>query len=125
MEKGSVDKKVNIEENIFNVIDSEVKYRIGNKMSNEQNVVVLRPSKGTNTKSLASAMARELEKQDTIYARAIGVQAISQTVKAVAVAGGFVGQRGRHINMRVGFEDVEVADKEEKITAILFTLTLG
>lgn len=85
--------------------------------------VILRPSKSTNAKSLASAMARELEKNPEVIAQAIGVQAVNQTVKAICIAGGFLGQKGKSINVRCGFFDVHVADREDDITAIRFQLT--
>jgi stage V sporulation protein SpoVS len=88
-----------------------------------QEPVLLRPSKSTNSKSLASAISRELEKKDSVCAQAIGVQAVNQTVKAICIAGGFLGQKGKSINIRLGFVDVHVADRDDDITAILFRLT--
>ncbi len=85
--------------------------------------VILRPSKSTNAKSLASAISREMEKHGVVCAQAIGVQAVNQTVKAICIAGGFMGQKGSSINVRLGFVDVHVADREDDITGIKFTLT--
>jgi len=98
-------------------------------MTNSQNQnekhepIILRPSKTTVAKSLASAISRELEKNDVVCAQAIGVQAINQTVKAICIAGGFLGQKGKSINVRLGFIDVIVADRDDAITAVKFTLT--
>lgn len=96
-------------------------------MSNPE--VILRPSKTTNPKSLASAIAKELEKEANkkgIIIQAIGVGAVNQAVKALAIAGGFLGQRGQRIKCYTGFYDVTVKDRldDDKITAIRFLLSL-
>ncbi len=95
-----------------------------------KNIIVLKASKNSNTKSLGSAIARELIKNyasDTeVQVRAIGVQAVNQAVKAIAIAGGFTGQQGRVVNSRIGFNNVAVVDREEgeQITAMVFILSL-
>jgi stage V sporulation protein SpoVS len=100
-------------------------------MKNVKNVVVLKASKTSNTKSLGSAVARELIKNYAsdveVQIRAIGVQAVNQAVKAIAIAGGFTGQQGRTIDVRIGFHNVSVVDRleSEQITAMVFLLSLG
>jgi stage V sporulation protein S len=95
-------------------------------MENNEKEIVLKASKTSNTKSLGSAISRELVKSKEIQVRAIGVQAVNQAVKAIAIAGGFVGQQGRVINVRIGFNNVAVSDrlKDDQITAIVFILSL-
>jgi stage V sporulation protein SpoVS len=92
--------------------------------------VILKVKKTSPTKSLGSAIARELEKNPTVTCRAIGVQAVNQTVKGIAIAGGFLGQKGLSINVRIGFQTVHAPDDgsfhaegdpvKDEITAINF-----
>jgi len=84
----------------------------------------LKVGSGSKSKSVGSAIAREVMKHGTVEVRAIGVSAVNQAVKAIAIAGGFVGQKGRTLWNRPGFDDVKVDDKPEKITAIRFTVRM-
>ncbi len=78
-------------------------------------------SSGSKAKSVGSAIAREIEKNSTVKLRAIGVQAVNQAVKGLAIASGFLGQKGKTLWFRCGFDDVIVADKpDKKITAMMF-----
>lgn len=88
--------------------------------------VVLKVSKTSNSKSLASAIAHEIVKEDvSVHLRAIGVQAITQAVKAIAISGGFLGQQGYSVYSRIGFTEVSVQDHDvDKITAVKFILFL-
>ncbi len=86
---------------------------------------MLRVAKSTNAKSLGSAIANEFEKFDTIVLRAIGVQAVNQTVKAIAIANGFLGQRGSIIHTVIGFQNVVVEDRADTtVTALNFMCKL-
>lgn len=79
--------------------------------------------KTTNVKALASAITNALEEYDVINVRSIGVVANSQALKALAVVGGFLGQKGKSLHCRIGFEDIFVEDRdaENPISAINFT----
>lgn len=101
-----------------------------NEESNGQ--IFMKAAKTTNAKSLGSAIAHELIKlaaskaeSKTIKVRAIGVQAVNQAVKAIAIANGFVGQQGMRIKAYIGFINVDVQDRKiDKITGIIYTLVL-
>lgn len=90
--------------------------------------VIFPVKSGTNDKALGSAIGHELEKRHEVIVRAIGVQAVNQAVKAIAIAGGFVGSRGRQLLTRIGFETVTLTDREDptkvnQTTAISFFCT--
>lgn len=85
---------------------------------------VMKVRKGTNAKSLGSAIARELEnvKDKVVIVRAIGLPAVNQACKGIIIAGSFVGQRGKYIVIRMGFSNMAVDDEDKDfITAIDFT----
>lgn len=71
---------------------------------------LLKVAKGSVPKSVGSAIARELEKHPLVIVRAIGVNAVNQAVKGVAIAGGFVGQRGKTLMTRIGLSNVPVEE---------------
>lgn len=79
----------------------------------DEDIKTFKVKKDTNTKTLGSAIARELERRDKVRIRAIGVQAINQANKGIAIAGGFTGQRGKAINVRIGWENVTVEDNRD------------
>jgi len=81
---------------------------------------ILRVAKTSNSKSLASAVARELEKNSSVSVRAIGVQAINQAVKGIAIAGGFLGQKGKSIVVRIGFTNINMTEEQRVISAVNF-----
>lgn len=85
---------------------------------------VLWASKSSNTKALGSAISRELEKRDKLDVRAIGVSAVNQATKAISVAGGFLGQKGKSVTARIGFVDVTVPNRDKPISAINWRLKL-
>lgn len=85
--------------------------------------MVFKVGKNTNVKSLGSAVAMEFEKTECIVIRAIGVQAVNQATKAIAVAGGFLGQKGKAIITKIGFASVDIpenAEGDRNITGINF-----
>lgn len=87
-------------------------------------IKVMKVRKGTNAKSLGSAIARELvEVRDhSVIVRAIGLPAVNQACKGIIIAGSFVGQRGKYIIVRMGFSNMAVDDEDKDfITAIDFT----
>lgn len=69
---------------------------------------------------LGSAIAHSVYDGVRVELRAIGAGAISQAVKAIAVARGYVAPQGIDLLVRVGFVDVELPDK--KVTALVFSI---
>lgn len=85
----------------------------------EDEINTFKVGKGTNVKALGSAIARELERSGRVRVRAIGVQAINQANKGIANAGGFTGQRGKAINVRIGWDNVAMEEGRD-VSAIQY-----
>jgi len=81
---------------------------------NEENILRV---KGTaSVPPLASAISHALYDGGTVTLRAIGASAVSQAVKAAAVARGYVAPRGLDLKLIPGFTTVEMTDGN--VTAI-------
>lgn len=78
---------------------------------------VLRVSASSSAQSLASALSHAVYDGRKVVLRAIGAGAVNQAVKAVAIAQGFVGQRGISLLVRPGFTTVKMADAD--VSAII------
>lgn len=77
---------------------------------------ILRVKGTASVSALASAISHAVYDSKDVTLRAIGASAVSQAVKAVAVARGYVAPRGIDLSMVPGFQDVEMPDG--KVTAI-------
>lgn len=77
---------------------------------------VLRVSTKSNPNSVAGALAGVLREKGTAELQAVGAGALNQTVKAVAIARGFVAPSGIDLVCVPAFADIEI-DGEER-TAI-------
>ena len=67
--------------------------------------------KGTaSVPALASAISHAVYDNKTVTLRAIGASAVTQAVKAVAVARGYVAPRGIDLAVVPGFTDVQMQD---------------
>lgn len=77
---------------------------------------VLRVKGTASVPPLASAISHAIYERKTVTLRAIGASAISQAIKAVAVARGYVAPRGIDLMVIPGFTDVEMPDG--RVTAI-------
>lgn len=75
-----------------------------------ENEAVLRVKGTANVSSLASAISHAVYDGKTVTLRAIGASAISQAIKAVAVARGYVAPRGIDLMLVPGFTNVEMPD---------------
>jgi stage V sporulation protein S len=73
----------------------------------------LRVSSGSNTKSVAGAIASVLNDADKVALTCVGAGAVNQAVKAVAIARGFVAPSGFNLVVVPGFIDLEI-DGEER-----------
>lgn len=78
---------------------------------------ILRVSASSSATSLASAISHAVYDGKRVTLRAIGAGAVNQAVKAVAIAQGFVGQRGISLLVRPGFTTVKMQDAE--VSAII------
>lgn len=77
---------------------------------------VLKVSAKSNPNSVAGALANVLREQGTAEIQAIGAGALNQSVKAVAIARGFVAPSGIDLICIPAFTDITI-DSEER-TAI-------
>jgi len=83
---------------------------------------VLRVKGTASVPPLASAISHAVYEHKTVTLRAIGASAISQAVKAAAVARGYVAPRGMDLKLIPGFTTVEMEDG--KVTAITLRVVL-
>lgn len=77
---------------------------------------VLKVSTKSNPNSVAGALAAIIKEKNIVEIQAVGAGAINQSVKAIAIARGFVAPSGRDIVCVPAFTDIEI-DGEER-TAI-------
>lgn len=84
--------------------------------SNEQ---VLRVSNTSSPADLASAISHALYDGRKVVLRAIGAASVNQAVKGIAIARGYVAQRGLDLVCIPGFTEVSLPDAEKPVTAIL------
>lgn len=87
-------------------------------MEEVQVVDILKVSAKSNPNSVAGALANVLREQTKAELQAIGAGAINQTVKAIAIARGFVAPSGLDLVCIPAFTDIMI-DNEER-TAIRF-----
>lgn len=81
---------------------------------------ILKVSAKSNPNSVAGALANVLREQGKAEIQAIGAGAINQSVKAVAIARGFVAPSGVDLVCIPAFTDI-VIDNEDR-TAIKFII---
>lgn len=84
---------------------------------------ILRVKGTASVPSLASAISHAVYDGKTVILRAIGAAAISQAIKAVAVARGYVAPRGIDLMIIPGFTDVEMPDGT--VTAITLRIVVS
>ena len=85
-------------------------------------ITVFRVSSSSVPTSLAYAMSKALETHSEIVSRAIGVGAVNQAVKAIAIARGHVASSGKDMVIRIGFQNVS-GESGDDITALIFRCT--
>ncbi|MFD9947207.1 MULTISPECIES: stage V sporulation protein S [Nonomuraea] len=76
----------------------------------DDNEVLLRVASTTSSSSLAATISHAVYDGKRVWLRAIGAGAVNQSVKALAIACGFVGSRGYSLSFRPSFETVKLAD---------------
>ncbi|MDD4261316.1 MAG: stage V sporulation protein S [Syntrophaceticus schinkii] len=79
---------------------------------------VLKVAAQSNPKSVAGALAAILRESGSAELQAVGAGAVNQTVKAIAIARGFIAPNGVDIVMIPAFAEIFI-DGEER-TAIKF-----
>lgn len=79
-------------------------------------------SSSTPVAKLGSAIAHGVYAEKTVTLRAIGAGAISQAMKAVAVAIGYTAPRGYDLAVRPSFSDVPMPDKT--VTAVTLKIII-
>ena len=79
---------------------------------------VLKVSAKSNPKSVAGALAAVLRENGTAEMQAVGALAVNQSIKAIAIARGFVAPNGINLITIPAFVEI-VIDGEER-TAIRF-----
>lgn len=83
---------------------------------------ILRVKGTASVPPLASAISHAVYDGKTVTLRAIGASAVSQAVKAAAVARGYVAPRGIDLMLVPGFTTVEMADGD--VTAITLRVVI-
>jgi stage V sporulation protein S len=76
----------------------------------EEPETILRVAGGTPANDLAAAISHGVYDGQSITLRAIGAGAVNQAVKGVIIASSLVAPRGLVLNMRGGFQEVEMRD---------------
>lgn len=83
---------------------------------------ILRVKGTASVPPLASAISHAVYDGKTVTLRAIGASAVSQAVKAAAVARGYVAPRGIDLALIPGFTVVEMTDAD--VTAITLRVVI-
>ena len=81
---------------------------------------ILKVSSTSNPKSVAGALAAVIREEGKAEIQAIGAGAINQTIKAIAIARGYVAPNGMDLVMIPAFTEIEI-DEEER-TALKFVV---
>ena len=81
---------------------------------------LLKVATKSSPNKVAGAIAAVLREEDHVEVQAIGAGAVNQSVKAIAIARGFVAPSGVNLICIPAFIDVEIAG--EKRTAIKFII---
>lgn len=79
----------------------------------------IRVSSGTPVAQLASAIANRIYEGNTVVLQMIGAAAVSQAVKAIAVASGFTASRGLSLSAKPAFEDIPGHGSDGIITRMI------
>ncbi|OQY09581.1 MAG: stage V sporulation protein S [Fusobacteriia bacterium 4572_132] len=84
---------------------------------------ILKVSSKSSPNSVAGAIAGILKENSHVEIQAIGAGAVNQSVKAIAIARGFVAPSGDNLICIPAFVDIEIND--EKRTAIKFIVKIA
>lgn len=78
--------------------------------------ILLKVSKNTVSGKLASAIARNVQNHEQVVVRAIGVGAVNQAVKGLAIAKKFANENGNNIAFLVNRVEVNLDVEKEEVT---------
>lgn len=87
------------------------------------NEVLLKVKSSSSAANLAAAIANNVYASTTVTMRAIGAAAVNQSLKAVAIANGYVGPRGMRLLILPGFTTVTMDDGD--ISAMTFRVIVS
>lgn len=90
-------------------------------MVTEDAASILKVSASSDPTRTASAISHAIYDGKEVYLRAIGAASVNQSVKAVAIARGFVASRGLSLAIVPGFTTVPMNDAPE-VTAMLLRI---
>jgi len=79
---------------------------------------ILKVSAGSHPKSVAGALAAVIREKSCAEIQAVGAGAVNQSIKAIAIARGYVAPNGINLICVPAFSEIEI-DGEER-TAIRF-----
>ncbi len=82
---------------------------------------ILKVSSKSSANSVAGALAAAIRDDGEAEIQAIGAGAVNQSVKAIAIASGFLAPTGVAIFAQPAFEEVSIGDEER--TAIRFKIS--
>lgn len=88
-----------------------------------QNEVLLKVKSSSSAANLAAAIANNVYSGTPVIMRAIGAAAVNQSLKATAIANGYVGPRGMRLTVLPGFTTVTMADGD--ISAMTFRVIVS
>lgn len=83
----------------------------------------IKVSSKSNPSSVAGALANALREKNSIEIQAIGAGALNQSIKAIAIARGFVAPTGKNLVVIPAFTNILI-DNEEKTAIKLIVETL-
>lgn len=84
--------------------------------------VLIKVGAASNPASIAGVISNAVYEGKKVKLRAIGASAVNQTIKACAIASGFVAQRGLHMYLIVGFQNLQDEGSDRPISAMGFTV---
>ena len=84
------------------------------------NEVLLKVKSSSSAANLAAAIANNIYEANDVILRAIGAAAVNQSMKAVAIANGYVAPRGIRLVVLPGFTTVMMPDGS--ISAMTFKI---
>ena len=79
---------------------------------------ILKVSAGSNPKSVAGALAAVIRETSCAEIQAVGAGAVNQSIKAIAIARGYVAPNGINLICVPAFSEIEIEGEER--TAIRF-----
>ena len=83
---------------------------MSDELEQRSDELLLKVRGSSNTHDLAAAISHGVYDSRKVTLRAVGAGAVNQSIKAIAVAQGLVGNRGLVLSVRPGFVTVQMPD---------------